>query len=382
LEDKEFSGRCDSEIPAAFVLAAREGTTNLLGLLRLIAAGVALCLAPALYGQSQTDTQTNGTQSISPVPILSAGVAYNSFFNGGTHNVHPLVSPVVLIPFRQNWLVESRDTFEINLAPVPGMSGYKGALKKEVDYLQLDYIANRYLTATAGRFLTPFDVYNERLYPVWIRDLQTDPLILPISTGPSGAGTGAMVRGGFDATPGIEINYATYFSTLSTDTPFDSQRMAGMRAGIFLPGPRVEFGGSFQHLLQDDRTNAFGFHGAWQPPSLPLDVRAEYANSHEGSGYWVESAYRLSQVPVQHDVLRHVQVVGRMQRYFTGTVPDDRLPSVNTSLFEFGLNYYFRDDLRLVSSYGRQFAPQGGNMNIWNIGMTYRFVLPVGHGST
>jgi hypothetical protein len=153
-----------------------------------------------------------------------------------------------------------------------------------------------------------------------------------------------------------------------------------MRAGIFLPGPRLEFGGSFQHLLQDDRTKAFGFHAAWQPPALPLDIRAEYARSHNGSGYWVESAYRLSQVPVWHDALRHVQVVGRMQQYFTGIVPDGILPSVNTRVFEFGLNYYFRDNLRFVSSYERQFAPQAGNMNIWNIGMTYRFAIPVGHG--
>lgn len=351
---------------------------------RLFAVIAAFLAAPVVHSQSTTpdpeSTPDADSETISPVPIFSAGVAYNSFFDGGVQNVHPLVSPVTLIPFGQNWLIESRETFEINLAPVPGESGYKGALQKEVDYLQVDYIANPYMTVTVGRFITPFGIFNERLYPVWIRDLQTDPLILPISTGPSGAGTGAMVRGGFDATSGIEINYATYFSTLSTDTPLDSERMAGMRAGIFLTGPRLELGGSFQHLLQGDRSNAFGFHTAWQPRPLPLDIRAEYARADTGSGYWVESAYRLSQVPVWRDELRHVQVVGRMQQYFTGVVPDGNLPTVNTRLFEFGLNYYFRDDLRFVSSYGRQFAPEGGNMNIWNVGLTYRFVLPVGHG--
>jgi len=352
--------------------AAKHGKT----LARLVVVLAAFCLAPVLYAQQSS---SDDTETISPVPILSAGLAYNSFFQGGTQHVHPLVSPVVLIPLGQNWLVESRDTFEIDLAPDPVTGNYKGALQKEVDYLQLDYIASPYMTVTVGRFLTPFGIFNERLYPVWIRDLQTDPLILPIATGPSGAGTGAMLRGGFDAKPGIEINYAAYFSTTSTDTPLDSQRMAGMRAGIFLPGPRLEFGGSFQHLLQDDRSNAFGFHAAWQPSALPFDIRAEYARSHTGSGYWVESAYRLSQAPMWHSALKHVQVVGRMQQYFTGVVPDDNLPPVNTHMFEFGLNYYFRDDLRFVSSYGRQFAPQT-NMNVWNVGLTYRFALPVGHG--
>jgi len=347
----------------------------------LLAAPLARCQSTSADQDSSTDTTADSAyETIRPVPIFSAGVAYNSFFDGGVDNVHPLVSPVTLIPFGQNWLIESRETFEINLAPVPGESGYHGALQKEVDYLQLDYIANSHMTVTVGRFLTPFGIFNERLYPVWIRDLQTDPLILPIATGPSGAGTGAMVRGGFDLTSKVEINYATYFSTLSTDTPLDSERMAGMRAGIFLTGPRLEFGGSFQHLLQGDRSNAFGFHAAWQPRSLPLDLRAEYARADTGSGYWVESAYKLSQIPVWRDELRHVQVVGRMQQYFTGVVPDDDLPAVNTRLFEFGLNYYFYDDLRIVSSYGRQFAPEGGNMNIWNVGLTYRFVLPIGHG--
>ncbi len=364
----------------------------------LVPALIALCLAPNLSAQSQTQTQAQSdtqsqsdteaqidaaladSQSISPVPVFSAGLAYNTFFQGGTPNLHPLVSPVVLIPLGQNWLIESRDTFEINMAPVPGENGYKGYLQKEVDYLQLDYIVNSHVTVTLGRFLTPFGIFNERLYPVWIRNLQTDPLILPISTGPSGAGTGAMVRGGFNIAPKVEVNYATYFSTLSTDTPLDSERELGARAGIYLPGPRLEVGGSYQHLLQDDHSNAFGFHFAWQPPPIPFDLRAEYARSDNGSGYWVESAYRLSQAPVWRHELRHVQVVGRMQQFYVGKVPNGVLPTVNTNMFEFGVNYYFRDDFRLVSSYGRQFAPQGGNMNVWNVGVTYRLALPVGHG--
>lgn len=358
----------------------------------LIPALIALSLAPNLSAQSQTETQAQSdtdaqidaaladSQPISPVPIFSAGLAYNTFFQGGTPNLHPLVSPVVLIPLGQNWLIESRDTFEINMAPVPGEPGYKGYLQKEVDYLQLDYILNSHATVTVGRFLTPFGIFNERLYPVWIRDLQSDPLILPISTGPSGAGTGAMVRGGFNVAPKVEVNYAAYFSTLSTDTPLDSERELGTRAGIYLPGPRLEVGGSYQHLLQGDHSNAFGFHFAWQPNSLPLDIRSEYARSDNGSGYWVESAYRLSQAPVWQHELRHVQVVGRMQQFYAGKVPNPNLPTVNTDMVEFGVNYYFRDDFRLVSSYGRQFAPDAGNMNVWTVGVTYRLALPVGHG--
>lgn len=337
-----------------------------------------LCLL-AIPAAGQDQTQPLNFDNIKPVPVFSAGVGFVTNFEGGTLHLDPLVSPIFLVPLGKNWLIESRDTFESDLAPPPDGIGYKGVLEKEVDYLQLDYIANPYLTVTVGRFLTPFGIYNERLYPIWIRDLQSDPLILPIATGPSGAGTGIMLRGGFSATPKVEINYATYFSTLSTINRIDSDRDAGFRAGLFLPGPRIEIGGSFQHLLQDDHTNAFGFHFEWQPPSTSLELRSEYARSHNGSGYWIEPAYRLTNAPIWRHELKHIQLVGRMQQFFAGAVVDDDLPTLNTNMFEFGVNYYFRDDIRFVSSYGRQFAPVG-NGNVWTLGLTYRVALPLGHG--
>ena len=57
---------------------------------------------------------------------------------------------------------------------------YGGKVEKDLDYLQADYIANRYVTITAGRFLTPFGIYNERLYPIWIRDLHRSAVDLPV----------------------------------------------------------------------------------------------------------------------------------------------------------------------------------------------------------
>jgi hypothetical protein len=257
--------------------------------------------------------------------------------------------------------------------------GFGGPVEKEIDYAQLDYIANRYATLTVGRFLTPFGIYNERLYPLWIRNLQMTPLIFPIGTGSS---DGAMLRGGFEAHPGLDLNYAVYFSTLSTINKLGSDRLAGGRLGLFLPGPRVEFGMSVQHLLQEGHSNAVGLHFEWQPRSTPIDLRGEYARSPLGSGCWAESAYRLSDLPVWNGVLRRTQVVVRIQQFLVGDTPDNAaaeygIPESNAKQAELGLNYFLTDGVKVTSSYGRQFTTQG-NANIWTVGIAYRFVVPLG----
>jgi hypothetical protein len=340
---------------------------SLLAALLLISLGIA-----DLRAQEQPDTPK-------PVPVIIGGAGFITTFDAGEPHLGPLIAPVILVPIENRWLIESRGTFESDLTQRPGSSSFHGTVAKSVDYLQLDFIANPYMTVTAGRFLTPFGIFNERLYPIWIRNLQTDPLILPIAIGPSGASTGAMVRGGFQATSKFNINYAAYFSALSTVNRLDSDRSAGGRLGIFFPSARLEIGGSFQHLLQDERSNSFGFHGGWQPSAFPLELRGEYQRSARGSGYWIEPAYRLSQVQFWQYAMRRTQVVARLQQYFIGELPSDSLPSVNTREFEFGVNYYFRDGLRAVSSYGRQFS-ESENKNTWTIGLTYRFAFPLGHG--
>jgi len=322
-------------------------------------------------------TQLDDPQPLKPIPILQGSAGFLATFDGGEPHLGPIVTPVVLVPIGERWLVETRATFESDLAQQPGLEGFHGQLKKEVDYAQLDFIANPYVTVTVGRILTPFGIFNERLYPVWIRNLQSDPLILPIGIGPSNASTGAMLRGGFKAAPQFNVNYAVYYSALSTASPVDSSRFAGGRVGIFVPKARLEVGGSFQHLLQDERSNLFGFHLIWQPQALPFDLRAETARSRRGRGYWIEPAYRLSQLPFWRNQMRRTQVVARMQEFLVGPLPGDGLPDVNTRQFEAGMNYYFMDGLKATGNYGRQFS-MDGNKNVWTFGVTYRFVVPLG----
>jgi len=319
-----------------------------------------------------------------PVPILSGTAGTFSFVTAGQNQLNAQINPVLLLPLGQRWLVESRAEFQGAFQRPPGGGPYGGPVSKNLDYLQADFMANPYVTFTVGRFLTPFGIFNERLYPIWIRSLQQDPLILPLSAESS---DGLMLRGGFSANAKANLNYAVYVSAISTDhNNLASERNVGGRMGVFLPGPRIEIGASWQKLLQDDRSNSFGFHFAWQPARLPLNVHSEYARSSRGSGYWVDAAYRLRQVHFWQKAMRRVEFAGRGEQFFIGSISPEQVQALglspaNTREGEFGLNYYLQDGLKATASYGRQFS-SAGNFNLWTVGIAYRFLIPLGRVGT
>ena len=333
-----------------------------------------------IVAQSADPSANYSADNEKPVPILTGNAGAFSFKTAGQNEIDTQINPVLLVPLGDNWLIEARAEFEGAFQRPPGGGPYGGPVDKHVDYAQIDYIASPYVTVVAGRFLTPFGIFNERLYPVWIRALQPDPLILPINTAPS---DGAMLRGGFPVNGQANLNYAVYVSATSIGIDsVDSERHAGGRMGVFFPGPRLEVGGSFQRTLQDARKNAFGFHMGWQPAKAPLNLRSEFAHSFEGSGYWIEGAYRLSQARFWRKPMRHTEVVARLQQFYTGEIGSDGsaalgLPSADTREADFGVNYFLRDGLKAIASYGRQFS-SAGNANQWSFGVAYRFFIPLG----
>ncbi len=153
----------------------------------------------------------------------------------------------------------------------------------------------------------------------------------------------------------------------------------------------------------------------------------EYARNSEGSGYWVEAAYRLRKVDFWKPFFRRSQVVFRVEQFFApshideiapeedGHLGDDhedlafsvgepidegdhveegdhaeegghveegghaeegghhgRLPEVDTQRLTVGWNYYLSDGLKLSFSYGRDLTSHG---NFWGLALTYRFLF-------
>jgi len=333
------------------------------------------CNVVAQEAQSKPALETHAGY----VPLISGGAGYIHNINGGVTTLEPQINPILLVPFGSHVLLESRTSFTGFFQRENQTSGpFKGKVFKSVDFAQVDWLANTHVIASIGKYILPFGLYNERLVPVWIRNLQDAPITAAIGTRNSGAGDGIMLRGVAVQRPSYSVQYTSYFSVRSDINQLEAARTAGGDASIYLVPLRLEAGVSYQRFLQQRNINSVSTYISWQPRTTPLDLKAEGDYSYNGRGYWIEGAYRLQQLPIP-PVFRKVQTVVRMQQFFPLHGGGNSLPTVDTHRVDFGLNYYFRDNLRFISSYGRNFSSQG-NANVWNIGATYRFMFPLWPG--
>jgi hypothetical protein len=312
-------------------------------------------------------------------PLISGGVGFLTTTNGGVTALQPVISPVAAVPLGEHLLVESRAYISDFIAPKNGNSGpYQGDFFAGLQYLQLDYLATPKVTLTVGDFLTPFATYNERLTPIWISNFQDAPLIYPIGN-QQGSSIGVMLRGNAYSAPHVRLNYTGYFSVSSSVKQFTGERASGGRFSMYLPDKRLEIGVSYSRLLQGQQGNSEGFDVWWQPYRVPLAIRSEYAHGPHSQGYWVEAAYRLSQWSGPDSWLGRLEPVFRMQQTFRDSPGQDQLPAVNTQRADFGLDYHLPHEVRVNTSYSRQFASIG-NTNIWETTVTYRFLFPTWKG--
>jgi hypothetical protein len=263
-----------------------------------------LLISSCAWGQSSAAAEPRA------VPILTGYTGMVNTFTPGARDLGPSINPIVLVPFGQNWLIETEGEFAANYHNEDGV--WEKEYEKNLEYLQLDYTANKYVTVVAGRYLVPFGIFVERLHPMWIKNLQNTPLVFGLAPE---AGNGGMLRGGFQVGKGVNLTYAGYFSATTTNPHMDATRVAGTRIALFFPGQRLEVGTSFQRILQDVHSNNVGLDFTWQARQVPLEFRGEYAHTAEsGSGYWVESAYRFRRS--RNSFLRKTQAVVRMEQFF------------------------------------------------------------------
>jgi hypothetical protein len=312
-------------------------------------------------------------------PLISGAVGYLSTTNAGSTFFSPTIMPLIAAPIGRHFLFESRDYLLESITPRGAGQSDQTKLFEGVSYLQMDYLATKNMTFVAGKFLTPFATYNERLTPIWISNFQDEPLIGPIGT-INGTGTGGMVKGSLVSTSKIKLDYAAYLSANITAKQFQAEHSVGGRIEAYFPASRLEVGTSYGRLLQGIDSNSSGFHVWWQPWSVPLAVRSEYAHSTHAQGYWVETAYRLSQWHGPTSILGRLEPVFRMQQVFRNSPgSSDGLPAADTQRVDFAMDYHLPHEIRVNTSYARQFS-QTGDKNVWETGIIYRFLFPAWPG--
>jgi hypothetical protein len=171
------------------------------------------------------------------------------------------------------WELNDRLLFEGEFAMELTSTEEGDETETELEYAHASYLVNDNVTVGAGKFLTPFGIFGERLHPTWINKMPDSPLAYGHDGLTPGASIGAYVRGGVPVGKTMKGNYAFYLSNgpeLNTgaDEPeeagflhfnnnrdSDNNKAFGGRIG-FLPIPELEVGYSFQYskVQPDDFT--------------------------------------------------------------------------------------------------------------------------------
>ena len=313
-------------------------------------------------------------------PLISGGVGFFSNTNGGSTSYLPIFEPLIAAPIGDKVLIESRSAIlELFTPKANGQSGYDHSHFVNLVYLQGDVHISPHVTLVAGDFLLPFNTYNERLSEVWIGNFQDGPLIANLGTMSSGSGLGGMVSGSALSNEHYSLSYNAWYSARSGNDQFNAKRSFGGRTSLYLPVSRVELGGSFDRRLQSPRENFYGAHLWWEPKDTAFRLRSEWGMGHHAHGYWVEADYRPQAFGGLDSWVGRFEPVFRMQQTFRrDTNASDSLPLANTQRADFGLDYNLPHNVRILTSYARQFSSK--NSNIWETGIVYRFLFPAWKG--
>jgi len=314
-------------------------------------------------------------------PAISGGAGFFTSTQGGKTTYLPIAEPLIAAPLGQHVLIESRAALLEFVSPSGGnQAGYNHSHFIGLTYLQGDYIASRHMTVAGGDYLIPFNTYNDRLSPIWIGNLQDGPLIASLGTFSSGSGLGGMVRGNAIERDKISIDYTWFYSAPSKNTQFAAQRATGGRASAYWIDKRLEAGFSYDRRLQGAHENFFGAHVWWEPRDTAFRLRSEFGRGQHAQGYWVEADYRTQRFGGLDSAVGRIEPVFRMQQTFRiDTAASDGLPGANTQRADFGLDYNLPHNTRILASYSRQFS-SGGDHNIWETGIVYRFLFPAWKG--
>jgi len=260
-----------------------------------------------------------------------------------------------------------------------------GEFEIMLEYADIMYNLNDYMTVRAGKFILPFGTFSERLHPSWINKMVSMPLGFGHGAISPSSGVGAELRGAFNV-GGSNFNYALYSTngpTLSTDahgagmlnfgstTDNNTNKAFGGRFG-FLPfsDSSVELGFSFMNSVvgdahsdfEDTKANLYAYDFSFikkiNPLGGMLDIKAQYnqsivddatyVNTHEdgdvetlvindnkSSAYYAQLSYKPTMS--SNAFIKNLEFVGRISNIET---PEASPETSNQDSRTFGINYW------------------------------------------
>jgi len=298
------------------------------------------------------------------------------------------INPIFVFRINDRIFVESEVGLE--LATEDGVS----STETNLEYADINFIVNDYMTVTAGKFLTPFGQFPERLHPAWINKLSDFPLPYNEETGLvpfSSLGVqvrGAVPVGRLGPWSDGKVVYAAYVAngpSLIEDsadeagnlnfenfTDNNDSKAVGGRLG-FLPVPELEIGGSIQwgKVSGDADALLLGVDAAYQkeiqPISGTIEARVEWIWSsvdtvtfdetgaagfgplrykNDRNGGYAQLAYRPTLC--DNRMLRNLELV---TRYDTIHVPAAAPGAATDTRLTFGVDYWLAPNVLLKAAY-------------------------------
>lgn len=186
-----------------------------------------LLLPCALRAQTYASPPSHGfvVSGYGTAGWMSAQGRPNGFFTS--------ISPILLFRMTDKMFAEAELEFELE----------DGATKTGLEYATVHYLANDYLTLSAGKFIVPFGVFAQRLHPTWINRFTSMP---PIFGG----------HGGVQGSDPLLPILADIGVMVSAVAPLGGVGRSVTFSGYLTNGPRVEGGGmEMEHGARPD----FGF---------------------------------------------------------------------------------------------------------------------------
>jgi Phosphate-selective porin O and P len=286
----------------------------------------------------------------------------------------------------------------------------EGETETSLEYAQLDFLVNDYLTVTAGKFLSPIGQFQQALHPPWINKLPDRPPGFVEDGGDEPlTDVGIMARGGFPV-GNLTGTYAVYVGNgprMGDAGPVlegfggddNGNKAVGGRLSIF-PMPSLELGVSAMHagitgmeamsgsVTQADY-NLVGADFAFTRQNW--DIRGEFLHSHLGAimsaldpsdaapaaipatrwdNWYVQAAYRLAGLSDDPIVAKFEPVVRYSQFHVSGL---DDFAEGAENRWSFGLDYWFAPSVVAKVAYENQNYLSGTTVNLFHAQAAFGF---------